>query len=155
MKKLIIFIMVIFFITGCNSTKDSSNATNYDPLAFQKKQECLTLKTDIEEEIKKRTIDSNNSEFNMSNSVYVGELKRIFYSSKLDSCLYIWEKTSEDKSLLSETITTSYILYDYLNDKELAYFTGCRSIKGDGCYLFDPMKIAKEQFEEEIKKYEL
>lgn len=87
MKKFILISLFfsLIILSWCNQQKEISQ----DEL-FEKKQECLNYKENI--------INNTND-----------TLTQIFYSQRLNSCLYI------TKNIISKN-DTKYYIYDYLED---------------------------------------
>ncbi len=82
MKKAIILVFFIFAIilTGCDTDENSSQSEKIvqQEFAFKKNQECLKFKDKLE--IK---LNSKDSPFGETS------LEQIFYSPKVNSCLYV------------------------------------------------------------------
>lgn len=123
-----------FYLSQINKQKDvqkeNESKINED---FSKKMECEKYKEGILENIQKYNIsqkpeirDSNNSNDNNEpvNNTYIDkkELKEIFYSPKINSCLYIEDLKTSMKYNANETWGVVYEYYniiDVFTDKKL------------------------------------
>ncbi len=87
MKKILIMAIITIILTGCGPSparqgqgKDSSQPSKLDQqeFTFKKNQECLEFKNEIE-----KKLNGKKSPFGETS------LEQIFYSPKVNSCLYI------------------------------------------------------------------
>ena len=92
----ILIVSILLIGAGCQKV-DNTNLVN-----FEKKKDCAQYKNDLE----KQATDSKEN-------LYI--LKKIFYSPKRDSCLYI---THEGYTVGKERVEM-FTLYDYLTNENL------------------------------------
>jgi len=111
MKKIfLIFLLAYgFILTGCSQQKWLSQ----DKI-FEKKQECIKYKINIEEEI-----DGKNTEKWFQESFY--ELDQIFYSPIKNSCLYSYKRVWLQNNLTIRSFL-DYFIVDYLT-KDMIFET--------------------------------
>ena len=102
MKKIIFVFLFVILLSGCsqNTTNNSVNKQNDEELSkkelFEMKQKCESYKNNIE-----KNINQHNSSLGLEkidNLIYK-DFKEIFYSPKLNSCLYLETDTNFFKGI--------------------------------------------------------
>ena len=142
MKKLFTALILAILLTGCaTSTKiepilgteteiiSEKISENIEDEIFQKNMECLKLRETIE-----RRISEKEKKYGDLNQEWW--LESLFFSPKLNSCLYI-----EYKDYLSGDLYEKW-LYDVLDDSSSSKtinscFKSITEIEGSGCEKFD------------------
>lgn len=126
MKKISLVLMSIVFLSGCSVSNDSY---------LDQKIACNERKQSITDDVA-----SNWS----GDSFPV--VKEVFYSNKVDSCLYTLAVSGGDT--VTNSRGGSYSLIDALTNKDIFYNNWCT----DGCA--KSKEEAEEEFYKEVKKYE-
>ena len=90
MKKLLVIFSLAYLLTGCSPTEceecvcpEPENKVD----VFKRNQECYKYKKDMQI---KNDIDPENEELG------TGRITSIFYSPKLDTCLYLYVSLSDE-----------------------------------------------------------
>ena len=130
MKKLFLVIIAALFVSGC--------ALNPDNDLFTKKKECAALQTEIEQRLEK-----------LSNETRELRLNRIFYSPKLNTCMYT--STNQMSFVAGGNATReTYTLYDAFTNEGVEQEFGCTP--RDNCE--KEAWEASRDFDKLVKEYE-
>jgi hypothetical protein len=141
MKKILTTIVLTILLAGCATNKESeiileSEPTKEDEI-FQKNMKCFSLQETIEKRIQERA-----KEYADINEEW--SLEEIFYSPKLNSCLYVIYQNHLFEN--QDSIYEKW-MYDVLNDGPSSgavdfCFEATTEVEESGC----------EEFEQKIKE---
>lgn len=124
--------MTTFFLTACSNES-----------FLVEKEKCFSYKDKIEE--------NNNASFTSETEIYSESIEKVFYSPKMDSCLYSKRTSLFRKNTPGENGSIVGIgLYDYLTSERILFHQGCDAELHCGSSIIE----AEMAFQKELKDYE-
>ena len=107
MKKILLLLTTIILVSGCKGTQTFA----------EKESRCVAYKETIRGQVKyENSITKNPS----PSHECVFELEEVFFSNKLDTCVYVEGHGLFDGPV---DVAVDYVVKDFYNNKELKTFT--------------------------------
>ncbi|MFA7277778.1 MAG: hypothetical protein WC101_02195 [Candidatus Gracilibacteria bacterium] len=107
MKKRLLVLIAAVLLTGCKSTQTLA----------EKESRCIAYKDTVKSQIEYENSIAENPSPSHS---WTFELEEIFFSNKLNTCVYVEGKGLYDGPT---NVATGYVIKDFYNNRELQSFT--------------------------------